>query len=233
VAAFGFLSPYLVLTINRDKNLPVAGVLAPPVMLFVVGLAVGLAWLSGRTFRDGHRLGRGLGLVGHALGIIVVVVALTAQWQRIQPGPSGLPPAATLQVYDRLVDDALPYIAQVTGRPISWSLDGHYVELSYSTIEVLMYERSGRWANLTGGLGYGAIEQKPEAAELRKAAESSDVLILSQYPPGTKMPYPYDQSIRDQHEILESYAREQLTLLGTYDLNGVQFLLYVRPPRKT
>jgi hypothetical protein len=46
------------------------------------------------------------------------------------------------------------------------------------------------------------------------------------------MQYPYDQSIFDQHEVLESYAREQLTLLGAYDLNDVQFLLYVRPSPK-
>jgi hypothetical protein len=230
VAAIGFLSPYLVLTVSRDKNLPVAGVLVPPIILLVVGLAVGLAWLSGRTLSDAHRLGQSLKLGGLALGVVVAVVGLNAQWQRVQSGPFGLPSATTLQGYDQLVDDALPYIAQMNGEPISWSLDGHYVELSYSTIEVLMFERTGHWVNLTGGLGYGAIEQKLDAAELRKAAESSDVLILAKYPPGTKMQYPYDQSIFDQHEILESYAHERLTLLGTYDLNGVQFLLYIRPP---
>jgi hypothetical protein len=230
VAASGFLSPYLVLTVSRDKNLPVAGVLVPSIVLLVVGIAVGLAWLSGRTLSDAHRLGRRLRLGGLALGVVVAVVGLSAQWQRVQPSPIGMPPVATVQGYDQLVDDAVPYVAQMNGKPISWSLDGHYVEISYATIDVLLYERTGRWVNLTGGLGYGAIEQKLEAAELRKAAETSDVLILAKYPPGTKMQYPYDQSIFDQHEILESYARERLTLLGTYDINGVPFMLYVRPP---
>ena len=227
VVVIGFVSPYLVLTTNRDKNVPVAGVLVPSVALLIVVGAVWLTRLSGRVFRDGPGLSRTL--IGHAVGVVVIVVALEAQWQRIQPGPLGLPPAPILQSYAQLMDDASPYIAQMGDRPISWSLDGHYVEISYSTIGVLLYERTGRWINLTGGLGYGSVEQKLEAAELRKAAEGSDVLILSKYPPGTKMPYPYDQSIRDQHEILESYAREHLTLLGTYEMQNMQLQLYVRP----
>jgi hypothetical protein len=224
VTLLSLLACYGTLTVAEQKSPVVAGPFIAPIALLVVG--VSLAFNRASFDRLPWRPAR-LGFL--LLGPIVIVLGLSGQWQHIQAG-AGLPPVPTLQAYTQIVDDTVPYIAEAGGRPIVWSIDGHYVEISYSTIQVFLFERTGQWANLAGGgIGYGALEHQPTAAELLQAAQTSDVLILAKYPPGTRRIYPYDQSVQDQHDVLEQYAQQELTLLGTYEIRSTPFFLYVRP----
>jgi hypothetical protein len=224
VASLGLFATYLTLTVAQVKSEVVAGPIIPPIVLGVISTAV---WLS-RAAWDDHpvRLAR-LGF--RILGPAIIVVALLGQSQRLRgERPSALNMEAR-EGLTQIVDDATPYLGPPVGRPRVWSIDGHYVEISSTTVQVLLYERTGAWMPLAGGLGHGPLEQRPTAAELLGFAEISDVLILAQHPPAYQLSYPYDQAVYAQHEILEQYAEQQLTLVKSYDVQGTSYFLYVRP----
>jgi hypothetical protein len=224
VALLALIACYCTLTVAQQKSLVVAGTFVPVVVLLIVGLAVRLS--PGAWDEQPSRLAR---LTALMLGPVIVAAGLSYQSGRIGPVLPGMAQLSVLETYARMLDDLVPYIADAGDRPIVWSMDGHYTDLSYSTIQVFLYERTGRWVNLVGGgIGYGAFEHQYTPDELLKAASTSDVLILTIWPPGTRRSFPDDQSIQDQHEILDRYAEANLELLGTYQLN-VPYLIYVRP----
>jgi hypothetical protein len=223
VAALGLVATYGILTIVQVKTTAVAGPVVAPIVLLVVGIAL---WAGRVSWDDPSNQTRPIFRI---LGPAIIIIALAGQWYRAVTDLPGLPARSIVQTFGQIIDDATPYLAEAKGRPVTWSIDGHYAEISYSTVQVVIYERTGGWINLPGGLGYGPLEQALDSAELLEAASGSDVLILSKYPPGTRSPFPYDQSILDQHHVLERYAEENLTLLGSYKLPGVSFFLYARP----
>lgn len=219
VSALSLVATFATLATAQVKSTAVAGVLVPSIVLLLVGVTVWLA-RGGLSFRPVLALG--------LLGPVLIGAGLVVQWQRIGAGLPYLPPRPVLTSNARLVDDALPYVTQPRDRPIIWSLDTLRVELSGPTIQVFVYERTGQWIRLGGAIGYGPIEQRLDEAAILRGAEASDVLILSKPPPGTTQPYPYFQSIHEQHEVLERYAAERLSLIGTYDVQAEQLFLYVR-----
>jgi hypothetical protein len=160
----------------------------------------------------------------------MIAAALAYQWQRVQAGPPGLPPLSDLQAYARIVDDATPYLLAARGRPLVWSMDGHYVEIASITVQVYTFERMGLWINLPGGLGHGAMEERFDRASLLQVARASDFLILTRRPPGTRLAFPSDQSVLDHHDVLERYAQTEMTLVNQYEIKGTPFFLYVRVP---
>lgn len=225
VAALALVASYLPLTVAQQKSPVVSGPFIPPVVLLVVGIGI---WLS-RAAWDHHpftlaRLGFRL------LGPAIVAAALLFQWQRIQAGLPGLPPVRSLQAYTQIVDDAIPYVAAAHGRLPVWSMDSHYVEIASTTVQVFTFERTGVWINLAGALGHTAIEQTFTEASLLQIARSSDFLLLAKRPPGTRLIFPADQSVLDQHHVLEQYAQTEMTLVNQYEIQGTPFLLYVRAP---
>lgn len=222
VLALGLLVPYAVLTSNFLKSGVVGGVLAPPVALGIVGLA---AWITRRLSGSARALGHPAFL---ALGVLVAVGGVGSQWQRIRADLPGLPASGALRAYAQIMRDATPAIVQAGDRPLTWSMDGHYVEIAAPTMQIYAYEQTGRWADLRPGLGHGPLDQQFDAAALEQAARESDFLLLSQTPPGVRMSLPADQSIRDQHQVLERYAQEQMTRLGTYEIPERPSALYVR-----
>jgi hypothetical protein len=223
MVALGLLVVYGTLTAAQVKNPAVANMLVAPTVLLVVGAALTLSRIR---WADPASRARPLFL---ALGVVAVGAGLVNQWQHARTGPVNTPPLATLQAYNQILDDAAPVFAEASSRPITWSIDGHYVEISAPTILVLTYERTGRWLELRNGLGHGPVEQSLDAAALLREAEASDLLLLSRRPPGTRLSYPYDQSVQDQHEILDRYAEERLTLLGSYTIAGTPYRLFGRP----
>jgi hypothetical protein len=223
VVIVGLAVPFAVLTANLVKSSAVAGILVPPLVLVIVGVVL-------RLFRCARgQWSRRSSRVLQALAALAVVVALVSQWRRVHSEIPRLPPQPVLESLTRLVDDAIPYVREAGGRPVVWSLDGHHTEVSSSTVQVFMFERTCEWINLTGGMGYGALEQRLDAAEIHRGLEASDVLILSEYPPGTKMGNPSDESVREQHGLLERYAAEHLQRIGDYDADDRTYTLYVRP----
>jgi len=225
VAVLALVACYLPLTAAQQKSWVVSGPFITPVVLLVVGVG---QWLSRATWDDHPFTLARLGF--RLLGPIIVVAALLFQWQRIQAGVPGLPPARDLQAYAQIVDDATPYFVAAQGRPLTWSMDGHYVEIASTTVQVFTFERTGVWINLPGGLGHGAMEQTFDEASLLQFAGRSDFLLLAKRPPGTRVVFPSDQSVLDQHDVLERYAQAEMTLVDQYEIQGTPFFLYVRTP---
>jgi hypothetical protein len=221
VAGMAIAVPYAVLTVSAQKSSPVAGVFVGPITILIVG-ALALA------ARERARPSVSAAL--SALGVLTVSFALLSQWRQSGVNIRGLPDRGQLAGLTQVVADLAPWLTERSGQSPMLSMDAHHVEISSTTIQVSIYERTHSWIDLRGGrLGHGAIEQPFTRDEILDEARQSDVLILTDRPAPWVPAYPADTSVRDHHAVLLSYAREHMLLHQARTVGGITFWTFVRP----
>ncbi len=166
--------PYLVLTVNAQKSSPVAGIFVAPIVLLISGV---VAWCTSSRVWKARLQGSTLATL---VGVVIIALGLAAQWRHTGVNIRGLPSQAALSGYTQIIDAVGSWVVSHPDQSFHLSLDAHHVEISSTTIQVVLYERSGKWFDIRSGrLGHGPLEETLSQEDVLREAQQSDVLIVT------------------------------------------------------
>ncbi len=217
-------APWFVLTLDESKSPVVAGVLGPPCVLLLISLVAGLT----RRWRAGSASGTPVALASTWWSVAAAVTLvlgsanwlnhLARQWQYSSRRPSVEQIGA---LYDLLGDEA-PRRGLTAPRIAT---DVMYDWLVPSTINVSLFERSGRWLGAHPSLGFSmfAISREEVFSELAKA----DIALITTFP--KEGPYPFYASIRPLGAEINAWCVAHLVRSRTFRIDDGEVTVYFRP----
>lgn len=227
VLGLGFLIPYVVLTVNQQKNDVVGNVFVPTIALVTAAI---FYVLGQRAIAWGGAAARWW--VAAVAGL-VLIAGLFWQFQRISQRQYDPTPRNDLAAYTALVDDVGAYFGQDHRAPVLWAIDEHFDFLSAGTVQVFAFERHRKWFDFRPGLGHGPIEWSLSPKQVLDEAASSDVLALTRRDGGPPLYYPYDVSVAAAKPALFELAERDFVLLHRSPMFGYDVHLYVKRQNAT
>ncbi|MBP3959662.1 hypothetical protein J8F10_30825 [Gemmata sp. G18] len=215
VAVLGFGVPFVVLNMGAIKS-PVVGDVLLPALIWIV-----LAPLAASAQRAPR------GLLSASAGATLLLGTGTF-----------LTHAATPALYTKLGDDGrrgMQLIQDLIDTRIKKGLhapevfnDANSHDITGLGLQVLEFERHGRWAEYRDGTGIFAWD---EGACLRRL-EECDFAILKGVPPG-HFKFPYDEAMEKMRPALRAYCEANMTKIGEYHICGRTVTTYARKSLRT
>ena len=223
----GLFAPWFILTLDESKSPVVANVLDTPTALLLILLLTALVGSPARTpgasaapapVRPGNAWWGVAATFVLVFGSINWLTHLTRQG-RFSPRRTSVEQIGAL--YDFLGDES----ARMGFRAPTISADMIYDWMIPSTINVSLYERSGRWLDARSALGV-AIFAVPREQVFAKLEQSDFALISTFSKEGS---YPFYDSIRPLGGEIRTWCEAHLLRLRVFAIDGEQVTVYVRP----